>query len=425
MKTIIWFIISLFFIIACKNTNLTIVKNSKMDMRNDTISYSTYWTAMRCGLPSLAPKYNPEKDELKFAEGLTALIEGQIEKSESKFKKLFLESNNDTVRENSKIILSQLLIYQSKWKSYYDLLRDESKPDSSEIKRLLYPSFIGLKTYREFTSHADTIPIKLYKGLVLVPVSINEKIYYFLFDTGVQLTTLSSDIIKESGCQVLNLHGKALIGSTGKSSDGHTSVIKKFNFGNYYISNLPCFITDASNLELRFLFIPYMKFDGIIGWDIIKNIDVEIDYKNKIMIIREPIERDNEHKNLFWLNDPVVKLKSIGGANLLFFLDLGAQESCFYDFLLQKLILKDLDNSYTIDFGLGGSILQNTQNISKINFIFDDYYLCFNNLKKGISKPGKFFVLDGSLGNDIGQNNILRIDASNNILEIKKNSQNP
>ena len=70
---------------------------------------------MRCGLPVLAPKYNSSNEQLQFANGLIELMNGKIDKSSKIFQKLYLNSSNntvkDTVKDNSKIILSQLLIY--------------------------------------------------------------------------------------------------------------------------------------------------------------------------------------------------------------------------------------------------------------------------------------------------------------------------
>jgi hypothetical protein len=64
MKTLI-LIFFLIFIIGCSNKNVSITKISSDSKQFDTLSYSNFWTAMRCGIPEMAPKFTNDKKKIR------------------------------------------------------------------------------------------------------------------------------------------------------------------------------------------------------------------------------------------------------------------------------------------------------------------------------------------------------------------------
>lgn len=417
MKKIISYIAVILFITGCYS-NRIIISDYQNEAEPDTLHYSTYWTAMRCGFPNLADNYTDESDKLKFAEGLAMALDGNYLSSEMIFKDLINSSKNDTIVENSKLLFKQVLIYQSKWKDFLDNYRNSEESDSKAISRLLYPAFINSNEETIYNKDSDTIPLKIRKGLVFVPVNINGIAYEFLFDTGTQFTTISSEIKEQLGIRSLSKHSSALIGSTGKRSDIETAIMDNFKFGNFIINNKPCLITDEDNLKFKFWFYTFLSFEGILAWDIIKNLDVEIDMKNEIMILRKPKINNVTERNLLWLDSPIVKLQTHSGIDLLFILDTGAQESNFYDFLLAKMKAVDMKDESDRIYGLGGHSKRNVKLMSNVSFRLGDNLINFSELKSGQETEGHFIKLDGVLGIDIGRNSKIRIDGSNGVFEI-------
>jgi len=207
--------------------------------------------------------------------------------------------------------------------------------------------------------------------------------------------------------------------STNSYSDINTSIIKKLNFGNITYQNKPCFITSSNNFKFKFLFYTFLSMDGVLGWDIIKNLDITIDYKARKLYVRKPVPNQNTNGNMFWLNQPIVKLKSSAGIDLLFHFDSGAQESAFYDFLLAKIKPTDLKGGSESIYGFGGSVKKDIQIIPEISFRLGQHQLNFTEIKSGIEIDGHFIKLDGVLGNDIGlKSGKLHLDAKNGIFEI-------
>lgn len=191
------------------------------------------------------------------------------------------------------------------------------------------------------------------------------------------------------------------------------------NFGNLTYHNKPCVISNSSNLKFKFLFYTFLSFDGILAWDIIKNLDITIDIKEKMMYLKKPKALQYHNRNMFWLNHPLVKLKYKNGFDLLFNFDSGAMNSEFYDFLLAKIKIDDLFNDSERIYGVGSSLKREQKVIPKISFLLNDNSLNFTNLKSGVERVNNFLKLDGMIGCDVLlKSSKLHIDAQNGIFDI-------
>ena len=101
-------------------------------------------------------------------------------------------------------------------------------------------------------------------GLVVIPVTINGKVYRFVFDTGAQTTVVSKELAdnigleKQSSVNVSDAHSSSQRLSVG--------VIDSINLGNFCYNNVGTLINDfQKNAQFSCL-----KIDGILGMNIIK-----------------------------------------------------------------------------------------------------------------------------------------------------------
>jgi hypothetical protein len=100
-----------------------------------------------------------------------------------------------------------------------------------------------------------------------------------------------------------------------------------------------------------------MKLDGIIGFDIIRQLDIEVDYRESTMRLRNPAtSRRFSDRNMFWVGLPVVRITSTDGMPLHFGLDTGAQLTFVTETLLDKLQLQAARMESRRVGGLGGEI---------------------------------------------------------------------
>ncbi len=415
------FIITFILFASCTSNKVTVRNCSDSIPQPSAIEYSNYWSAVICASPEIAHKFDVPDEYHDFARGIEYIKLGNYTESGQIFDKLRVLSKNDTISSNAELILRELLPYQSLWLDYYNKFKGKNETEGTAKLRLLYPSFMDKPDETvSFTKNVDTVKINIKKGLIFVPVEINGNVHDFLFDTGAQLSAITDELADEYKVTLLQKHDSALIGSTGSTVNMETGYFNSFKIGNFKLENHPCFVVDKSTTRFKFLFFTFLSFDGIVGWNAIKNMDVEIDAKNEIMIIRKPVKKDNNDRNLFWLSHPIVKLRSLTGADINFLYDTGAQESSFTDLLIMKLKPEDIENDSKTRYGIGGKLSQDIRVIPNISFFDKENKITFIDMESGIDK-NVFFSLDGRLGNDISKQAKFRIDALNGLFEITPN----
>ena len=100
-----------------------------------------------------------------------------------------------------------------------------------------------------------------------------------------------------------------------------------------------------------------VKIDGIIGFDIIRQLDLELDYGDGVLRLRNPASsRPDAHRNMFWVGLPVIQIMSTDGVPLHFGLDTGAQLTFVTETLLDKLQLAPARIESRRVGGLGGEV---------------------------------------------------------------------
>ena len=121
---------------------------------------------------------------------------------------------------------------------------------------------------------------RLQSGSVIVPVTINGKIYNFAFDTGA--TTLFSDSLAKE------LKATSSVSLPALDAAGIADTIKFYSTDNVCLGNL-CFdnvgygVTNLDAFETHLC----MRIDGLLGVNIIKLLNWEIDFSNQIITVSD------------------------------------------------------------------------------------------------------------------------------------------
>ena len=122
----------------------------------------------------------------------------------------------------------------------------------------------------------------------------------------------------------------------------YSGLLPELDLGDIKISNIPIDVRNKNDaVKAKILFLTFFQCDGVIGWDLLHKFDFSIDYKNKLLTLRKPIEKNIEQKNLFWYKTPIVKFYSQNNYPLLFFFDSGCG--------LSSLNTKSISNVLEID----------------------------------------------------------------------------
>lgn len=413
------YLIFSFIVSSCSHTEITTTKMTDEKIGDDFLTYADYWSAITLACPDTALVLAKNNDEISLANSMKALVDNRRNDAIDTLINLRKRTKNDTILSVTSDLLSDLFIYEQRYEDQYRIFKRDTVDAEIEKRRLLYPLIIDKPRQSvEFSSEIDTIDMKLHKGLPHVKVNINGKEYDFVFDTGAQTSLISDEIAEECGIKLIASIDSALTGSTDDKSTLNLSIANSIRLGNASFKNSPIMIVDHNLMKFKFLFITWFSFDGLIGWNLIKKMDITMDYKNEKMYIRKPVKQTNPPNNMFWLSDPVVKAKTPSGLDLNIFFDSGAMDSHVYNLFLKKY--KDLETDETTNkySGIGGTRKIDATKISSVDLFMSGHKINCKNIKTGMEYGDGFLHLDAALGSDFIKNGQIHIDATNGIFEL-------
>jgi len=150
------------------------------------------------------------------------------------------------------------------------------------MKKLVLLSAAILITCISFAQTRDTIRFEKINRLIKIPVSINDKVYYFMFDTGAMMSVIRED--NTVGLDKTNSSRKKMHDSNKNVTTQTTYEVKSLKIGKSDIRNLTIITFPDSPL------FKCLGVDGIIGIDIIKQFDWLIDFKEQTIVKIDPSE---------------------------------------------------------------------------------------------------------------------------------------
>ncbi len=135
-------------------------------------------------------------------------------------------------------------------------------------------------------AHAQTpsavIPFELYGDHTFIKIKVNNsRDLNFIFDSADALTVVNEKVAKEIG---LPMDHKATKTSAGGSSSGYSVKHQKVEIENLEVKNIEVYATDLNHLEISI----GRSIDGIIGYDILDNYAVAIDYDKMEFRLYDP-----------------------------------------------------------------------------------------------------------------------------------------
>jgi len=390
----------------------------------------SYWEALAALHPVQAIAAARTESEKKFAEGLRSLMVGDFENAEQGFGQLRHTATDSIIRGGSRVIYTATLQYQEKWDALAALKNEASQPKADRTDRASIEWWavafrsIPPKTIT-FRARSVVLPMSVSPvGTPLVPVRIGGKDYNFWLDTGSSMTMLASDVARNLNIRPLVPDTLEIVTSTGRVK-AHPALLPQLLIGTLLVRNAPTMIVDESLMQMRDPKPvepgPKVKIDGIIGFDIIRQLDLEVDYGERTLLVRNPAtSRRESDRNMFWVGLPVVGLTSVDGVPLHFGLDTGAQQTFVTETLLDKLGLKAARVESRRVGGLGGEISLRAPVLPDIRLLVRGFPILF---KSAVVRAPVYQVLaslDGVLGGDVWNSGVVRIDMTNGIFAVRR-----
>jgi len=388
-----------------------------------------YWEAIADLHPDEAVEAARTPSERAFAQSLRSLMAGDLDSAEKGFGQLRRTATDSIIRTGSRVIYTATLQYQEKWGALAALRAESSEPKTDRTDRASIERWAAaFKDVPEkslsFSAQSALLPMSVSEvGTPLIQVRIGGKSYNFWLDTGSSMTMLASDVAQDLNILPLVADTLEIVTSTGRVS-ANPSLIPEMQIGQVVVRNAPTMIVTESMMrisEARPDQSTRMKLDGIIGFDIIRQLDIEVDYGEGTMRLRNPANsRHFPERNMFWVGLPVVGITSTGGIPLHFGLDTGAQLTFVTETLLEKLQLEATRTESRRVGGLGGEISLTAPVLPDLRVLVRGFPILF---KGAVVRAPVYQVLaslDGVLGGDIWNSGVVRIDMTNGIFAVSR-----
>jgi predicted aspartyl protease len=390
----------------------------------------SYWEALAELHPAEAIAGARTPSEKEFAEALENLMSGDLERAEQRFGKLRGVATDSIIRAASRVIYTATLQYQEKW-SVLAALKNEpsqSKADnedkaSIELWAVAFKN-VPAKTFT-FRSSSTRLSMSVSAvGTPLVPVRIRGKVYNFWLDTGSSLTMLASDVANDLNITPLEQDTLEIVTSTGRIR-ANPALIPQLEIGQLVVQNAPAMIVEESMMRMTeprpIEQSTHVKIDGIIGFDIIRQMDLEVDYGENSMRLRNPaISKPDADRNMFWVGLPVIRLMSTDGVPLHFGLDTGAQLTFVTETLLDKLQLEAARIESRRVGGLGGEVSLRAPVLPDLKVLVRGFPILFRGAVVRAPVYQVLASLDGVLGGDIWNSGVVRIDMTNGVFAVRR-----
>jgi hypothetical protein len=119
---------------------------------------------------------------------------------------------------------------------------------------------------------------------IIIPVTINNKTYKFLLDTGAP-NIISNTVLKD--LEIQNQKNILVSDANNKKQDMNMVGVKSIKINNLDFQNTVALVSDLDN---HFLFKCY-EIDGFIGSNLLQNSILKISLKDKIIIITDDIKK--------------------------------------------------------------------------------------------------------------------------------------
>jgi hypothetical protein len=390
----------------------------------------SYWEALADLTPADAITAARTPSEKEFAEALGNLMSGDLGKAEQRFGELRRTATDSIIRAGSRVIYTATLQYQEKWALLSALKNEPSEPradrsDKASIE-LWADAFKNVppKTFT-FRSSVVRMPMSMSAvGTPLIPVRIGGKQYNFWLDTGSSLSMLASDVAHDLNISPLVPDTLEIVTSTGRVK-ANPALIPQLEIGQLVVRNAPAMVVEESMMEMSepraIEMSSHVKIDGIIGFDIIRQMDIEVDYGENVLRLRDPSNsRPDGDRNLFWVGLPVIRLMSTDGIPLHFGLDTGAQLTFVTETLLDKLQLQAARIESRRVGGLGGEISVRAPVLPDLRVMVRRYQILFRGAVVRAPVYQVLASLDGVLGGDVWNSGIVRIDMTNGVFAIRR-----
>ncbi|WP_079477606.1 retropepsin-like aspartic protease [Halobacillus salinus] len=358
-------------------------------------------------------------ESIPFVSALKAITKGEEKDAENLLIETFTQSEDPYIKNESAVLLSELLFNGRDFETLQTLnLLDHPAIDltnrsiAKTLQKQPAPSFF-------FPNEAVHTRMKTSQsGCPTIEVTLNGRKATLWLDTGAGMSVLSQSLAKQYEVSSLAIETLSVENSSNQNVSSQLAIIDCLDIKGVRVTHQPTLVLQDQLLRFN---IPktseVMKIDGIIGWDVIQHLHLEIDYKNRSVCIQKP-DPKNLQANLFFCGAPIVKALSEQDTPLYFGLDTGAGKSHFSPPLLSKLPTIQLSKKTVHAGGVGDMKEREVQRLKQLDILLASTPIRLSDVREALTDFATFFKLDGVLGSDSASAGKLIIDYPNRRVDI-------
>jgi hypothetical protein len=391
----------------------------------------TFWEAMSNLDTGFVSRHEVTETQRAFAHAVGLIMSGDHDAAALSLDAIRKTSPDDLVRTASRILMTSMLQYQDNWDALatmsLEVRRDPAENEGKAEVESWAAAFKGVAPRSvSYPSVPVVLPLTLSPtGTPTIPVSINGKVRFLWLDTGSSMSILASDVALDLGVNPLVDDTLEVATATGRVA-ARPAAIARLDIGAIRLDNFTAMIVAAELMQLRIGDgsdpTMSMKIDGVIGFDVIRRLDIRIDYVNRRVTLLAPA-RDAPSipggRNLYWIGMPVVRMITSKGIPLHFHLDTGAQETYSTDGLIEKTNARTFSGERRLVGGFGGLTIAKGRFVNELRATTGGQPIVLRKLLVFAPAHFRLVSLDGILGSDVGKAGVVRIDATNGVFQLE------
>jgi predicted aspartyl protease len=387
------FAIFFLFMVGCAGRPVIRVEGATSAVPHASVVYASFGDAVDDFAPDAARSLALSPDERTYAVALEQFVAGRLSDCAETLASL-ARADAPSLRARALDLHEAVLMQLGAFRELGLISKD---PDAGPVARAFGEA---PPQHLDLPPDGSVVPATFSNaGSPMVDVAFDDHPAKLWIDSGAGFSVLSSDVAERTGVRAIDgIGARASIGTSGpgKRVDARLSVVDSLQVGALRGEHVPFVILPESELSFQILFVTLLKVEGILGWNVLKQLDVTIDYPRASVRFHLP-QASNGERNLFWYGMPMAIASTADGRNFYLGVDTGASRSYLTPHGARKL--------HAIDGTSDGS------SVSEVSFVLSDTMIHVSKLSVK-SMPRAPAGMDGVLGNDVLSRGTLHLDSS-------------
>lgn len=244
-------------------------------------------------------------------------------------------------------------------------------------------------------------------GLYSICVYINHQPCTCIIDTGAQVSGLKAHKAKELG--IRHTSGHLNIGSIGGTQKELAGLCAdEFQIGAISFRQLPMIALGEHDFSLRFANKELLGFDGILGWDVLSQLDFELDdIAHVFKCVKNRFRFD--HPNMIMGSFPVFLVRQQDHRIAVFGFDSGSKTSWIGKNAIEQFQYRTSGDVRGVGFGVHGMESLDVTLVSDVTYRLDRATIQLKQTMTGRTDIFPHFQFDGVFGNEIFRNRRIRL----------------